>query len=80
VPDIWDGGKAYKESGVLPQVLALLKAFRSKKLPRVFVSAMPNPIGRVPAYGHLYKGIEFANINALFPPSGRLEVIRKESR
>jgi hypothetical protein len=40
---------AYRASGVLPNVINLLEAFRNASLPRVFVSAMPNPLGRLPA-------------------------------
>jgi len=37
---------------------ALAKAFRAKGLPVVFVNAIPNPTGRVPAYGDLFREIE----------------------
>lgn len=36
----------------------LAKAFRAKDLPVVFVNAIPNPTGRVPAYGDLFREIE----------------------
>jgi len=42
----------------------MLKAFREKKLPVIFVSVLPNPIGVLPAYGTLYRKIEEANLNS----------------
>lgn len=36
----------------------LATAFRAKGLPVVYVNAIPNPIGKVPAYGGLFREIE----------------------
>ena len=49
--------KAMQESGMLNRIQDLLKAFRNKKLPVIFVSACPNPLGAVPAYGAMFKRI-----------------------
>jgi len=55
--------KAIKESGMIERIQELLKAFRDKKLPVVFVSTFPNPLGVVPAYGWLMRNIEDAKID-----------------
>ena len=46
--------KACKESGIVPRIQTLLKAFREKKLPVVYVVAEFNPTVPVPAYGAFY--------------------------
>jgi nicotinamidase-related amidase len=43
--------KAYKESGIIPMVQSLIKRFREKKLPVVFVVAEYNPLIPIPVYG-----------------------------
>jgi len=58
-----DASKAIKESGMIEKQQALLKAFRDKKLPVVFVSTFPNPLGVVPTYGWLMRNIEDAKID-----------------
>jgi nicotinamidase-related amidase len=64
-----------KESGILPRQQALLKAFRDRKLPVIYVVALhvtsqQNPAGVLPAYGNLFRLIEVAQ-----PTPGNLEVI-----
>ena len=46
--------QACKESGIIPRIQSLLKAFREKKLPVVYVVAEFNPIIPMPAYGAFY--------------------------
>jgi len=43
--------KACKESGVIPKIQMLLKKFRDKKLPVVYVVAEYNPLIPIPVYG-----------------------------
>lgn len=43
--------KACKESGITPRIQLLLKRFREKKLPVVFVVAEYNPLIPIPIYG-----------------------------
>jgi len=40
--------------GMFDRIQELLKAFREKGLPVIFVNAIPNPTGRLPAYGILF--------------------------
>lgn len=40
--------------GMIEHTKVLLKAFREKGLPVVFVNAIPNPIGKLPKYGFLF--------------------------
>jgi nicotinamidase-related amidase len=52
-----------KKSGAIPHQQALLKAFRDRKLPVIYVNALHvtnalNPAGTLPAYGNLFKMIE----------------------
>jgi len=44
----------------------LIAAFREKKLPVVFVSVIPNPIGYLPKWGHIFE------MSKLTAPEGRL--------
>jgi nicotinamidase-related amidase len=64
--------KGIVESGMIAHIHDLLKAFRDKKLPIVFVSALPNPIGVVPAYGFLYRKIEEAEVSESILTSQRV--------
>jgi len=50
--------KAAKEAGIIPRQQALLKRFREKKLPVIYVSAVhdPNPI--FPAYGKFWESLK----------------------
>lgn len=41
-------------SGMIDNTIKLLKAFREKGLPVVFVNAIPNPFGKLPEYGYLF--------------------------
>jgi nicotinamidase-related amidase len=54
-----------EKSGIIPRQQALLKAFRSRHLPVIFLSALhvsreQNPVGVLPAYGNLFKMIALA--------------------
>jgi nicotinamidase-related amidase len=59
-----DAAVAIRESGMIDRILDLLAAFRAKKLPVAFVNAIPNPIGVLPAYGHIYNEIKAANLRS----------------
>lgn len=52
-----------RESGMVDRIQDLLAAFRAKGLPIAYVNAIPNPLGKVPAYGHLYDEIRAANFD-----------------
>jgi nicotinamidase-related amidase len=43
--------KACQESGIIPRIQSLLKAFRSRKLPVIYVVAEFNPLVNLPVYG-----------------------------
>lgn len=58
--------KGITDSGMVEKCRILADAFRARDLPVIFVNAIPNPIGRVPAYGDLYREIEAANIARSF--------------
>jgi nicotinamidase-related amidase len=64
--------KIVMESGIIPKQQALLKAFREKKLPVIFVSAIRKPPVAVnlPVYGHI-----FEEANALDMEAWEMEVI-----
>lgn len=48
--------KVFKETGIIPRQQALLKAFRRKKQPVIFVNAKHSPIsGNIPAYGRFWE-------------------------
>ncbi len=54
-----------KGSGIIPRQQSLLKAFRDRKLPVIYVTALhvnnqQNPAGVLPAYGNLFRLIEMA--------------------
>ena len=57
-----NAAKGIADSGMVKKCRTLADAFRAKNLPVIFVQAIPNPIGKVPAYGDLYREIEAANI------------------
>jgi nicotinamidase-related amidase len=63
----WGGDAvgAIRDSGMVEKIQELLAAFRAKKLPVAFVNAIPNPLGKVPAYGYLYDEIRAANFEKL---------------
>src|SRR4030042_1290637 len=79
-----DSLKAIKDSGMITRMQELLKAFRAKGLPVIFVNVLPNPIGVLPAYGKLFRKIEEAKLDAtlLNSPAIResLEVIPELDR
>lgn len=76
--------RAIVESGMINRIQDLLKAFRARKLPVIFISALPNPIGVLPAYGFLYRKIEEAKVDTSLLTSSRiregLEVIPEMER
>ena len=57
--------KATWESGIIPRQQALLKAFREKKLPVIFVNAFTDPKTKFPAYGRFWQGIQKSGANFL---------------
>jgi len=64
--------KATRESNVIPRQQVLLKAFREKRLPVVFVNAI-TPETKWPAYGRFWVGIRKNGAN--LPGTKDLEVI-----
>lgn len=58
--------KGIEASGMVENCRKLADAFREKDLPVIFVNAIPNPLGKVPAYGDLFREIEAANISEPF--------------
>ena len=56
--------KACKDAGIIPRIQALLKAFRAKKLPVIYVVAEFNPIVPMPAYGAFYDYMKAEQPNA----------------
>jgi nicotinamidase-related amidase len=64
--------KAARESGIIPRQQALLKAFRVKKLPVIFVNAF-TPETKWPAYGRFWEGIRKTGAN--LPGTRDVEVI-----
>jgi biuret amidohydrolase len=65
--------KATKESGIIARQQALLKAFRAKKLPVIFVNAVTDPKSKIPAYGKFWPAIKKTGAN--LPDSKDVEVI-----
>lgn len=58
--------KGIEASGMVENCRKLADAFRQRDLPVIFVNAIPNPIGKIPAYGDLYREIEAAKIDRPF--------------
>lgn len=54
------------DSGMIEQCRILADAFRARDLPVIFINAIPNPIGKVPAYGDLYREIEAGKVDRPF--------------
>jgi nicotinamidase-related amidase len=65
--------KATKESGIIPRQQALLKAFRAKGLPVVYVNAITDPNSVVPAHGKFWAA--YKKVKANMPGSKDVEVI-----
>jgi biuret amidohydrolase len=65
--------KATRESGILPRQQALLKAFRAKKLPVIYVNAVTDPNSKYPVYGRFWQA--FQKVGANFPGTKDIEVI-----
>ena len=65
--------KATRESGILARQQALLKAFRAKKLPVIFVNAVTDPKSKIPVYGKFWPAIKKTGAN--LPGSKDIEVI-----
>jgi len=65
--------KATKESGIVARQQALLKAFRAKKLPVIYVNAVTDPKSVIPAYGKFWAA--YKKVQANMPGSKDIEVI-----
>ena len=65
--------KATKESGIVPRQQALLKVFRDKNLPVIYVNAVTDPNSVIPAYGKFWGA--FKTVKANMPGSKDIEVI-----
>lgn len=65
--------KATRESGIILRQQALLKTFRAKKLPVVYVNAVTDPNSVCPAYGKFWSA--FKKVKANLPGSKDVEVI-----
>ena len=65
--------KATKESGIILRQQELLKGFREKKLPVIYVVAVTDPASSVPPYGAFWKVLETVGGN--LPGSKDIEVI-----
>jgi nicotinamidase-related amidase len=65
--------KATKESGIIPRQQDLLKAFRAKKLPVIYVNAVTDPNSVVPGYGKFWAA--YKKVKANMPGSKDVEVI-----
>lgn len=64
--------RAAKEAGIIPRQQALLKRFREKKLPVIYVNAMP--LTTFPAYGKFFESLQSLK-NFALPGSKDREVI-----
>jgi nicotinamidase-related amidase len=64
--------KATRESSIIPCQQALIKAFREKKLPVIFICAH-TPKTKWPAYGRFWEGIKKTGVN--LPGTKDVEVI-----
>ena len=65
--------KACRDAGIIPRIQTLLKVFRERKLPVIYVVAEHNPIVPIPAYGTFHDHIRTARSNA--PGSKGTQVI-----
>ena len=65
--------KATRESGILLHQQALLKAFRGKKLPVIYVNAVTDPKATLSPYGKFYPAIKTSGVN--LPGTEDIEVI-----
>ena len=65
--------KATKESGIIHRQQSLLKAFRAKKLPVIYVNAVTDPKATFSPYGKFYPVIKTSGVN--LPGSKDIEVI-----
>jgi len=65
--------EAVKQSGIVPRQQALLKAFREKNLPIIYVVAVVPKTGPLPAYGGFWEVIASVRSNPAAPTN--IEVI-----
>jgi nicotinamidase-related amidase len=65
--------RATRESGIIPRQQALLKAFREKKFPVIYVNAVTDPNTKFPVYGKFWPAIKKTGAN--LPGSKDIEVI-----
>ena len=67
--------RATRESGIIARQQALLEAFRSRKLPVIYVNAYTPEDARFPAYGRFWSFIAKTRVNMLGTPD--VEVIEE---
>jgi len=67
--------RATRESGIIARQQAMLKAFRDKGLPVIYVNAITPPDTRFPAYGRFWPFIEKTLVNS--PGTPDVEVINE---
>jgi len=67
--------KASRESGIIPKQQALLKAFREKKLPVIYVNAITETGTKFPVYGRFWSLIKESGVNE--PGSPDVDVIEE---
>jgi len=65
--------KATRESGIINRQQALLKAFRAKGLPVIYVNAVHKPTSKLPVYGKFWSVMQ--NMEANLPNSRDIEAI-----
>ncbi len=70
---VFGHAKATRESGIISRQQALLKAFRAKRLPVIFVNAITPASTKYPAYGKFWPVIQKLNPN--LPGTKDVEVI-----
>jgi len=58
--------KSIKDGDIIGYQKKLMKAFREKKLPVIFISVVPNPVGVLPKWGFIFE------MNAAKAPAGHL--------
>ncbi len=66
-------GKAAREAGIIPRQQAMIKAFRAKKLPVIYVNSVSKPDAVLSPYGRFFS--RFKSIPANLPGSKDVEVI-----
>jgi biuret amidohydrolase len=67
--------RATQESGIIPRQQALIKAFREKKLPVIFINAFTDPNTEWPVYGRFWQAVRKSGVN--LPGTKDVEVINE---